>query len=193
MGREWSKGKLTEGCNALKQAAVFFFNPEREDSQIQDDFVVSTSNQSASNVTPAIFSPNPSSSNQSNIFFGPSQPINNRILENDNLEDKLDDEIRIFKDTISNNNYIILKEMNAEIKDISNFFKHHGNKFPYLKKLAYLLLCMNSSSSCIERFFSVCGFVNKKNSTNIRYCLFKAKCLLRANFKYLKELNNISY
>jgi hypothetical protein len=84
--------------------------------------------------------------------------------------------------------------MNGESsKDIANFFKQFGKDLPNLKKLAYIVLCMNSSSSCVERFFSICGYVNKKNSTNIRSSLFRARCLLRANFKYLKVLNNISY
>jgi len=59
MGRERSRGKLTDGCKALKEAALFLFNLERDYSQTQVEFVYTASNKSASAVTPAIFTPNP--------------------------------------------------------------------------------------------------------------------------------------
>ena len=62
-----------------------------------------------------------------------------------------------------------------------------------LSKLARILINIKSSSSCIERYFSICGFVSKKNRTNIGDDLFKAKCMLRANIEILKEINGISY
>ncbi len=89
IGREWSKGKLTEGCNALTEAAVFFFNPEREQFQTQEEHANTRLNHSSPQATPAIFTPSQSSSNRSTYFFGPSQPINNQILENDDFEDKM--------------------------------------------------------------------------------------------------------
>jgi hypothetical protein len=73
-------------------------------------------------------------------------------LENDNLEDKLDNEIRTFKDIISRYNYRILKGMRGETKGLTNFFKQHAKNLPYLEKLTYIMLCMNSSSSWSNDF-----------------------------------------
>ena len=139
MGRDWSQGKLTEGCNALKEAAVFFFNPDREGFPSLNEIDLTASNNSGSGRTPAIYTENSSSSNKSNIFFGPSQAINNQILENDNLEDKLDNEIKLFKSIISNNNYEILKAMNGESKDINSFFRQYGKTCHIWKN--YLIFC----------------------------------------------------
>jgi hypothetical protein len=48
---------------------------------------------------------------------------------------------------------------------------------------------INSSSSFIERYFSICGFVQDKRRMNISIDLFQSRCLLRANIKILNELN----
>ena len=48
---------------------------------------------------------------------------------------------------------------------------------------------INASNAFIERYFSICGFVQDKRRMNIAPDLFKTRCLLRANIKILNELN----
>ena len=40
-----------------------------------------------------------------------------------------------------------------------------------------------------KRYFSICGFTSKRNEGNISDVLFCAKCMLRANFRIVKDLN----
>jgi hypothetical protein len=39
-----------------------------------------------------------------------------------------------------------------------------------------------------KRYFSICGFTSKRNEGNISDDLFCAKCMLRANFRIVKDL-----
>ena len=59
--------------------------------------------------------------------------------------------------------------------------------------MALILLNINSSSAFIERFFSICGFIQDKRRQNITIELFKMRCILRANIKILSEIKDISF
>ncbi len=72
------------------------------------------------------------------------------------------------------------------------FWINHANKLPNLAKLAVILLNIQCSSSCIERFFSICGVVCKKHSSNQNDDLVITRYLLKSNIKLLDELSSIS-
>jgi hypothetical protein len=73
------------------------------------------------------------------------------------------------------------------------FWLSNANKYLILFQLAVIMLNINSSSACIERYFSICGFNSRKDSGNTHDDLFISRCMLRANVQTLIELNNISY
>ena len=65
------------------------------------------------------------------------------------------------------------------------FFK---DKAPYLNQLYIVLNNIPSSSAYIERFFSICGVVNKPRASTMTDGLFRCRCLLKTNIKILDEL-----
>jgi hypothetical protein len=102
-----------------------------------------------------------------------------------NLQKEVDD----FKSHLSANNFKIIHQ----IKSTATFWIKNVIKFPLLSKLALVLLNIKSSSSSVERYFSICGFGSKKNRGNICDDLYKTRCMLRANIEILKRMNKISY
>ena len=80
--------------------------------------------------------------------------------------------------------FIASKEFeNLKISD--EYWRSVSDKFPKLSKLACLLNIL-VSTSFIERFFSLCGFINNPRSTNISDDLFIEKTLLKANLWILE-------
>ena len=75
-----------------------------------------------------------------------------------------------------------------EIKIFDN-----NTKFPYLSKLALRLSNISSSSAFIERYFSICGFVQNDRNQNMSQDLFIKRCFLRANIKILNEIAGIEF
>lgn len=105
-------------------------------------------------------------------------------------KDVINKEVDSFVQLLNKNNSltITIKSINRT----SRFWLNNKEKFPNIAKLANILLNINSSSSSVERFFSICGINNKKNRSNIKTDLFTTRCLLRANLKILEKLNSIS-
>jgi len=102
-------------------------------------------------------------------------------------------QVRALSVFIRENNYANLKKVTSTKQSwLSN-----ANKYPILFQLAVIMLNINSSSACLERYFSICGFKcgfnSRKDSGNTHDDLFISRCMLRANVKILLELNNISY
>ena len=85
-----------------------------------------------------------------------------------------------------NNSKLIYESQSSE-----NLWLENNKEYPYLSKLALVLSNINSSSAFIERFVSICGFVQDKRKMNIIQDLFITRCLLRANIKILNELREI--
>ena len=75
-----------------------------------------------------------------------------------------------------------------EIKITREFWFDNNKKFPYLSKLALRLSNISSSSAFIERYFSICGFVQNVRNQNMSQDLFIKRCFLRANIKILNEI-----
>ena len=98
-------------------------------------------------------------------------------------------EVKALSVFIRENNYANLKKVTST----KHFWLSNANKYPILFQLAVIMLNINSSSACIERYFSICGFNSRKDSGNTHDDLFISRCMLRANVQTLIELNNISY
>lgn len=77
-----------------------------------------------------------------------------------------------------------------KFKDITNmkFWNHYMDQMPRLARLALVLLNINVSSAFIERFFSICGIICKKNSGNMKDDLIITRSMLKANMKILDDL-----
>ena len=121
--------------------------------------------------------------------------MNTQFFQNDNLiismtllkekfKDEIKKEVEKLKTLLSENGFkLIYKTDSSKI-----FWLDRLSEFPKISKLALILSNINSSSAFIERYFSVCGFVQDKKKMNISLNLFIKRCLLRANIKILNEL-----
>ena len=61
---------------------------------------------------------------------------------------------------------------------------------PLLNELALTLLNIPSSSSFIERFFSVCGIVNRQRAGNMNDSTLINRAFLKANLDILDKIND---
>ena len=71
----------------------------------------------------------------------------------------------------------------------SKFWQTYGGKLKKLRLLSRLLRAIPASSAFIERFFSICGIICDVRSGAMTDALIKIRCLLKANFNILQELN----
>jgi hypothetical protein len=76
-----------------------------------------------------------------------------------------------------------------EFGSTSAFWHKYRAKLPNLHKLSIILLNIPASSAYVERFFSICGFVNDKRRGNMKPDLLIKRCLLAANIDILNELS----
>jgi hypothetical protein len=189
IGRPYSKGFFTNGIESLKIiASRFLLNTNELNNQqnsSESNLLIRTNEQATS---PSIISPNTGFEEFANHFFN-SDNATQTQLNIEIKEDEIKKEIEQFRILLFNNNYAILNEINSSKK----FWIENANKFPNLKNLSLILFNTNASSAFLERYFSLCGFVSKKNSCNISVDLFIARCLLRSNIKLINHLNKISY
>ncbi len=175
IGRPWSKGSFTSGIASLAECAdQYLFKTQKEPNANETDTEDSHEN-----------SPSQKFYKQ---FFG-KDLISKEDMQNEMLKFNFNIEVEEFQKLMSSENFKIINKINST----TLFWIKNAIKFPLLSKLARLLINIKSSSSCFERFFSICGFNSKKNRENIGDDLFTCKCILRANIDILKELNNISY
>ena len=65
--------------------------------------------------------------------------------------------------------------------------------FHILSELALIFSCIPSSSAAIERYFSICGCVIKKNAGNHRVDLFFARCMIKCNMEIIKNMKAFDY
>jgi hypothetical protein len=189
IGRPYSKGFFTNGIESLKIiASRFLLNTNELNNQqnsSESNLLIRTNEQATS---PSIISPNTGFEEFSNHFFN-SDNATQTQLNIEIKEDEIKKEIKQFRILLSNNNYAFLNEINSSKK----FWIENADKFPNLKNLSLILFNINASSAFLERYFSLCGFVSKKNSCNISFDFSIARCLLSSNIKLIKHLNKISY
>ncbi len=195
IGRSWSSGYFSSGIESIKECGrSFLFVNKNDNASNTQQMPVLTDGNNTNNCdlpgTPVINTPEGPAS-PSNTFYSQffkDQPLLNDQIELENFQNNLEKEVDKFRKYLSANNFRIF----SEIKSTKDFWLKHTTEYPNLAKLALILLNICSSSAYIERFFSICGFVQKKRSCNITIDLFKKRCMLRSNLNILKELNKLS-
>jgi hypothetical protein len=188
IGRSWSKGCFSGGISAIKNCAErFLFKTKQPSPAIVQEDTIQIANEEIAG-SPLLTTPASASQNHFAGFFR-KENIEEEDLSYEIFKQNLEKETEQFKAYLIQNNFKNI----YEIKSTAAFWIKNIAKYPLLSKLAKIILNIKSSSSCIERYFSICGFTSKKNSANIGYDLFISRCLLRANIGILKELNEIAY
>ena len=140
----------------------------------------------ASAGTPVIKTPEVKSPQNyfTNSFFSNDNLIISQALLKEKFRNDIIKEVENFRVLVTQNKSKLIYETDSS----KIFWLDRIDVFPYLSKLALILSNINSSSAFIERFFSICGFVEDKRQMNITQDLFTTRCLLRANIKILNEL-----
>ena len=184
INRSYASGYLKKGFDALKNTCILFLfvknesvnNDELEDSNDSTQQETQASVKSCDNLT-------------NNKYYNFSQQS-----ENDNESDeirlfqfvkKIDEEITVLSGILTETKKL------KKIKKTRDFWLHHKNDMPYLYELQLLLLNIPASSSFIERFFSISGFVCDVKRLNMKEDLIIMRSLMKANMNILKELNQI--
>ena len=193
-------GVYTAGLkNILKCAIKYIFDPvhpfDNNSTSLLDLSGTSIATE-AEPTTPIPFKPARGSSFKG--FFRASAqpdaiPRAQREIELERFIQVVESEIDNFKAIISKNRCSVLPTITS-----SGFFwdardANNNLIFPILSKLALKLISVPSSSAAIERFFSVCGGVIKKNQGRILVDLFIARCMAKANMKLISEMTSFSY
>lgn len=102
------------------------------------------------------------------------------------LESQLREEISKFRSMITN--IALIKTVNSTRR----FWNSYGVEMPILRKLFQICLSIPSSSSFIERFFSICGLVCNQRNGRSDVELIRCRSLMRANVKILQEMRYMS-
>ena len=107
--------------------------------------------------------------------------VSNTAGQEKEFEANIDKEIAQYRRFISDQNN--LNNVNT-IK-----FWNDNLQYPYLSKLSKILLNINSSSACIERFFSICGLVCDKRRGSMKKDLIIMRSMIKTNMSLLQTLN----
>lgn len=78
-----------------------------------------------------------------------------QAIQRELFRSELEKEIKYYSNFLSRINLL-------DIKDTGTFWKQYRTNFEKLYSFALILLGIPSSSASIERFFSLCGFMSKK-------------------------------
>ena len=120
------------------------------------------------------------------LFF--KQLMNDGVIQKKNKEPEIYKiEVELEKEILKLADILAQAE---KLKDITNrkFWNKYMDEMPRLARLALVLLNISVSSAFIERFFSICGIICKKNSGNMKDELIVTRSMLKANMKILEEL-----
>jgi len=197
IGRPWSEGLFTSGFTALRAVALQFL--VTRSTEIDQVFLPQFIEKATSNChepytncndaynahvlnTPKLRTPKSTNPKTHDVFsFADSIQIEEE-LKKQKLIKEIESELDEFKK-------ILTTELILRCFSTQHFWLSNSKNFPYLFKLSCYLLNISSSSACIERYFSICGFINKKQSSNSYTDLFLDRCFLRANISILNNLN----
>ena len=86
--------------------------------------------------------------------------------------------------------YHIMTQNPIKEKSTRRFWQNKANELPILYELACILLNIPSSSSYVERFFSVCGIVNRQRAGNMNNSTLINRAFLKVNLDLVNRLNN---
>ena len=70
-----------------------------------------------------------------------------------------------------------------------DFWKENKKTLPLLFELTLILLNIPSSSAYVERFFSICGVVNRKRAGNMSDETLINRSFLKTNLEILSKLS----
>jgi hypothetical protein len=76
----------------------------------------------------------------------------------------------------------------ANCENSFEFWIHKENEYRILSQLALRLCSINSSSTFIKRFFSVCGVIANSRKKNMENELFFLRAYLACNFSVLNNI-----
>ncbi len=172
--------------SALNEIAEKFLYEKAKATQNQSEVTSIALDSTLSSTTPIIQTPEINS---------PQNYFNTHFFRNDEevigeslLKEKFREDVKKEVEKLRNLLYQSNSKLIYESQSSKNFWLEQSENFPYLSKLALILSNINSSSAFIERYFSICGFVQDKRKMNITQELFITRCLLRSNIKILNEL-----
>jgi hypothetical protein len=176
INEDYAKNYFKHGIKSIKFAAEKFKIRQQLESEKHEEKIPEPTPNSAKKQAGA---------KHYNLFFGKATKIekHNKAQEDFQSKSKLDlkNEIKNFKKK--------LVECNMNYKHSTPYFwMQNSSKFPYLFKLAQILLNIQSSAAGIERFFSICGVVCSERRGAMKNDLIRNRCLLKANFEILNEL-----
>ena len=151
IGRSWSKEKFTDGLNSIKTAAKHFLLTNSTKTS-QDS---NLSNEIREQLTTPLIKTQISANN---FFFSSFQTsTKSPELDNEIIINEVEKEVYVLRAFLSAKNNDNLNSIFSTRR-----FWLLIETYPKLTKLAEILLNINSSSACIERYFSICGFCSKK-------------------------------
>ena len=164
IGRNYSLGYFTSGIDAIQKVAKSFILKKKADENSDDLSSITASlneiNTNETNIiSPRISTPASATDNFYQKFFA-NDPVNENELELEVLNEAIKKELDSFRIKLSNNNFSFI----SEIVSSRSFWIKNSINYPLLSDLANILLNINSSSSFVERYFSICGFVSKKKA-----------------------------
>lgn len=81
----------------------------------------------------------------------------------------------------------ITREANLSDKNNYEFWNIHQSEMPILSDLARKLLCILSSSACIERFFSICGVICTNRRGNMNPNMIRSRSLIKVNLDLIED------
>ena len=181
VGRKWIKGLFTGSLDCLKEVGEkMLFGKISTEEPTNGENQEEVPDELAS---PVIKTPNPQNGFHSTFFQADSVEID-LSTRKEIFEKEIVTEIFNFRKLLLKDGSKIINECEST----TDFWNENKKRFPKISELAKILLNINSSSAFIERFFSICGFIQDKRKGNITIEFFKMKCLLRANIKLLNEL-----
>ncbi|CAF0799022.1 unnamed protein product [Brachionus calyciflorus] len=152
----WTNNLFTKGLSSLKNIGSKLLEVHNE-----------SENQPRTQSRTIQIDDSPSTSFYAGFFSAEhNRPINN--LSDEIFKHEIENEVNKLKAILTaDNNKLILTTTNSK-----EFWYQHQGAFAKLSKLANILLNINSSSACVERFFSLCGFIENKRNQNMETELF---------------------
>jgi hypothetical protein len=171
----FAKSYLKKGLEALKSVCISFLYKNGQSSQEESCETPSTA-ASADNFSAA-------------KFFNYEHEVDGE-KNKDSIVFKRDKETEIeithFSGLLGDSRVI------KKTKSTLEFWKEHRLKMPNLFNLQIILLNISSSSSFIERFFSISGIVCEIRRCNMNDDLVVMRSMMKANMPILNDLNEIS-
>ena len=98
------------------------------------------------------------------------------------FKEDLKEEVKKYSSLIRDDTFI------ANCENSFEFWIHKENEYRILSQLALRLCSINSSSTFIKRFFSVCGVIANSRKKNMENELFFLRAYLACNFSVLNNI-----